>query len=171
MYERLTQKNVGNILVFKTKTQLRTLSEFGFPEQLMQRKKLYIPSSNALPLVSQPSCLLDEGLYELGHKCVSFQKVLLIKKQLCKGLNGTQQFKISDRPLPSCLVSLFNTSFAWVRNCGRIIFPLPYYSWQWLNCYNFQCCRVKPEIAAGPQHNYSRTTDKNPSSSILVMSF
>lgn len=47
------------------------------------------PPLNALSLVSQLSCLLNEGLSEVGHKCLSFQEVLLMKSN-CAGLDSTQ---------------------------------------------------------------------------------
>lgn len=45
------------------------------------------------------------------------------KKQLCRGLNGTQYFTLSS----SILFNVSNMGFAQVQNCGIIILPLPYY--------------------------------------------
>lgn len=55
----------------------------------MQRTKLYIPSLNALPLVSQPSCLLGESLYASGHKH-ELPESASDKNQLSEGLKVTQ---------------------------------------------------------------------------------
>lgn len=69
------------------KTRLMTRHEFCFSGETYAEDKTIL---NALPLFSQPSCLLNEDLYVLGHKCLSFQKVLLIKSNCARDLNGTQ---------------------------------------------------------------------------------
>lgn len=71
------------------KTQLMTLHQFCFRRATYTEDKTIQPPLNALSLLSQLSCLLNEDLYAVGHKCLSFQEVLLIKSN-CAGLDSTQ---------------------------------------------------------------------------------
>lgn len=80
---------IFRIFSFEMKTQVMTLCEICFPRVTYMEDKTIQPPLSASSLVSQPSCLLNEGLYVVGHKCLSFQEVLLIKSN-CEGLDSTQ---------------------------------------------------------------------------------
>lgn len=80
---------MGNVFDSEMKTQLMTLHKFCLHRATYTEDKTIQPPLNALSLVSQHSYLLNEGLYVVGHKCLSFQEVLLVKSN-CAGLDSTQ---------------------------------------------------------------------------------